>query len=638
MKCVLIAVGLFVFCLSARAQQNYDVSLIDKSLLPYASAVVRDEQVSVDVKDIDNAVYHIKRVVTVLNKNGDDMARIVVWHNKSHVIKSIKGIVYDQFGKPEGKFSESDFKDVYAGEDFSLFEDSRVEYYLPANTDYPYTVECEYEVKQKETLNIPGWEPSSEAGMAVEKSSYTFTCKPGFNIRYKEINLPSGVITGTNKESLKTYTWQINNLKAVKYEPYSPNADKYLPMVKIAPEKFSYDGIEGQFTNWNDLGKWIYDKLLVNRQDVSQATAEYVLQLTKDISDPKLKAKKIYEYMQGRTHYVSVQIGIGGYQPFSAADVDRLNYGDCKALVNYTRALLKTVGIESYYCVVMADPGRKISLIPDFASMDQANHIILCVPFKNDTTWSDCTSQTLPFGYLGDFTDDRTVLACTPEGGKLMHTTRYNAQDNTRDRKAIFIINTDGGLSGNMTTTFKGTEYDDRERVISESVVEQKKYLAHHYADINNLTIEKLEFKQDKSMQPVTTENIQLKALEFASVDGDKINFMPNSTARWGGAPKRVRNRTTDVYINDGYNYVDEIAYTIPPGYKLDDTALMVNIKKPFGNFSASVSVNGTQLVYKRRLQVFDGTYPKDTYPDVVDFFQAVVDADGYTAALVKAN
>ena len=34
--------------------------------------------------------------------------------------------------------------------------------------------------------------------------------------------------------------------------------------------------------------------------------------------------------MQGKTHYISVQVGIGGNQPFLAAEVDKQNYGDCK--------------------------------------------------------------------------------------------------------------------------------------------------------------------------------------------------------------------------------------------------------------------------------------------------------------------
>ena len=45
------------------------------------------------------------------------------------------------------------------------------------------------------------------------------------------------------------------------------------------------------------MGKWIYDKLLINRQQVSPETAQHILDITSGISDPKLKAKKIYEYV-----------------------------------------------------------------------------------------------------------------------------------------------------------------------------------------------------------------------------------------------------------------------------------------------------------------------------------------------------
>jgi hypothetical protein len=286
---------------------------------------------------------------------------------------------------------------------------------------------------------------------------------------------------------------------------------------------------------------------------------------------------------------------------------------------------------------VMGDHERKISLLNDFASMDQANHIILCIPFKNDTTWCDCTSQTIPFGYLGDFTDDRNVLACTPEGGKILHTPKYTAGDNLEARKADFVLNADGELSGEMTTNFKGTDYDDRYWQIQESPIEQLKAMQKIYP-IANLDIEKLEYKQDKSLDPVTTENITLKAPEYASTDDGKITFLPNAANRVFARPKRVMNRKTDVYINEGYTDEDEIIYTLPTGYHSEYTPPEVVLKKPFGSFTTTSTIKDGKLVYKRKLQLIDGTYPKDTYEDLVDFFQSVLDADSHTVTLVKNN
>lgn len=636
MRAPLVLFFLSIISLGASAQDNYDVSLISKDLLPYASAVVRNNEVSVEVKDYDNTLYHIKTAVTILNKNGNDIADIVVWHNKSRVIKSIKGLVYNQFGKQVNKFSESDFEDVNAQDGFSLFQDLKVKHYNPAVTDYPYTIVYEYEVKSKQSLNFSDWEPNSTTGQAVEKSSYTFSCKPDFNIRYKEINMPVKVVTGINKDGYKTYTWRVNNLKAVKDEPYSPNEDKYLSSVKIAPEKFSYEGITGSFSNWKEMGKWIYDKLLASRLQVPVATASYMKQLTDGITDPKLKAKKIYEYMQGKTHYISVQVGIGGYQPFLAADVDQQNYGDCKALVNYTQALLKTVNIDSYYCIVEAG-SRKQSPLNDFASMNQFDHVILCLPFKNDTTFLECTSQKIPFGFLSDFTDDRTVLACTPEGGKLLHTPKYTAPNNLQQRKATFVLDVQGNLSGQMQTIFKGTQYDNREGIIEEAPKERVKNLQKEYA-INNMDIEKVDFKQDKGLQPVTTETIKLNAGEYGSVNDGKITFLANATNRTHNVPREVRNRRHEVYINRGYTDEDEIIYTLPANYHVDLRPADVSISKPFGKFSAIISVKGNELVYKRRVQLIDGTYSKDIYQDLIDFYQAIVESDDNNVTLAKSN
>jgi transglutaminase-like putative cysteine protease len=635
MKLICTVFFLLVGLATAMAQKAYEVSFISKDLLPYASAVVRNQEITCEVKDLNNVIYHVKKAVTVMNKNGDDAAEIVVGYDKSTSIKYIKGAVYNEFGIIIRKLADKDFNDHAAISNSSLFEDDRVKYYTPAVTTYPYTVEYEYEVRYKQSINFPDWMPITGSNQSVENASYKFICKPAFNIRYKEFNITDKAIIGTDASGLKTYTWKVSNKKAIKDEPYTPNWRNFLTRVMVAPEKFLYGNINGEFTNWQGMGKWVSDKLLINRDQVPQETIHHLRQLTENITDPKLKAKTIYEYVQQKTHYISVQVGIGGYQPFLASDVDRLSYGDCKALVNYTGALLKAVGVNSYYCIVKSGD-EKISLLDDFASMNQADHVILCMPFKNDTTWVDCTSQTAPFGYLGSFTADRTVLACTPEGGKLLHTPKYASQQNLQVTKAGFNIANDGMLTGSLTTFYKGTQYDNAEEMVGEPVAEQIKLLQKRYGAINNLDIEKFDIKQDKSIQPTTTENVKITAHDFANADNGKLYFSINPLNRLGKAPRDVRNRVYPVYINNGYTDEDEITYTIPEGYKLDMSPLDVTLDKPFGKFKATMVLNGDKLVFKRRIQIIDGTYDKEIYHDLVEFYQAVVDADNYNVMLVK--
>ena len=116
----------------------------------------------------------------------------------------------------------------------------------------------------------------------------------------------------------------------------------------------------------------------------------------------------------------------------TAETVDRLGYGDCKALSNYTRSLLDAVGVKSYYALVTA--GENLEEMTESFPSNRFNHAILYVPLANDTLWLECTNQHLPFGYIGGFTDDRKALIITDDGGKLLHTTVYTAANNRLER------------------------------------------------------------------------------------------------------------------------------------------------------------------------------------------------------------
>ena len=88
---------------------QYDASLINKDLLQYASAVIRNQETVTEVKGPDDVITTVKQAITVLNKNGDEMAHIVIEHDKANIIKYVKGAVFNASGKQVFRFSERQF-------------------------------------------------------------------------------------------------------------------------------------------------------------------------------------------------------------------------------------------------------------------------------------------------------------------------------------------------------------------------------------------------------------------------------------------------------------------------------------------------------------------------------------------------
>ncbi|MCZ4223047.1 DUF3857 domain-containing protein [Pedobacter rhodius] len=625
MKSTTIFFSLLFFAITAFSQDNYDADLIPSNLKNRANATIRNEETTVDMRAPDNVILNVKKAVTVLNKNGEEKARLVLFYDKSTLIKSIKGEVYNAAGILTKKFNQGNFSDESAADGFSLFVDDRVKHYLPSENVYPYTVVYNYEIRYKQNLIIPEWIPQPADDISVEKGSYTFICKPSDELRIKTQNF-QGKPEETINDKQKVMVWKINNLFAVKPEPFSPDRATYQTAVKIAAKDFIYYDHKGRYKNWQELGKWNYEDLLKNRKTLPPTTIQTITGLVAAEKTDKDKARKIYEYMQKKTRYISVQVGIGGFQPASAAEVDMLGYGDCKALVNYTQSLLDVAGIESYYCVVEAG-SKKVSFDPGFADMIQGNHVILCMPLKGDTTWLECTDQKIPFGFLSTFTDDRIVLACTKDGGKLLKTPKLTAADNFQIRSANLNILANGDVSGKMTTTFAGSQYDDNEEIIDKPLTEQKKLLSGIY-DIDNIYFNTINYNQKKSLNPEVTENLSLDIPHYAGLNNNKLFLKVNAFNVQPNIPE-VRNRTKPVYISRGSTDEDTIIYNLPETIQtnlLPDSDK--SLKTIFGEYTCKTVLEGKKLTYHRKLVINDGTFPPESYSDFYNFINEVNTAD----------
>src|SRR5258708_28614955 len=94
-------------------------------------------------------------------------------------------------------------------------------------------------------------------------------------------------------------------------------------------------------------------------------------ELTKGAETPTEKARRLYDFVARNVRYVSISLGVGRYQPHSAADVMQSGYGDCKDKHTLFSALLRAEGIQSY--PVMIHSTRKLDAdVPSPAQFDHA--------------------------------------------------------------------------------------------------------------------------------------------------------------------------------------------------------------------------------------------------------------------------
>lgn len=617
-------------------QKNIDYSflLIPAKLTENANAIVRLNEEVFTIQNIGKATSKHKYVCTVLNQEGDKHAELRIDYSSFRSVSNISGKLYDRMGKVVDKLKKTEITDVNTS-NYAEIGDARIKVAKFNYNTYPYTVEFEYEIEYNGLLFYPSFMPHTDIFISIEKAVFKVIAPASHQFFYKEYNMPTSVQMMEEKGK-KSYTWILENLPSIKPEYYSIRWYEQVPWVNLSPKEFEMDKYKGKMDSWESLG--FFSKILnENRQEIPEKTKEKLKELTENANSDYEKIKIIYNYMQSKTRYISVQLGIGGWQPMLANLVDSKGYGDCKALSNYTHALLGVVGIKSYYTLISAGKDFGFPIDTNFPNRN-FNHVILCVPIQKDTVWLECTSQQQPTGFLGDFTDDRYALLITENGGKLVRTPKYTMQDNQLIRKAEIIVGGNGESKATIKTKYSNLEYDELidSGYITGSQEEQRKYL-YEAMNIAKFDIISLNLKEDKSRKPSLEESLEIKIDQIGAKNGKRIFFTPNLFNKFSMPLPDYKERKTDIVLPfRDFEHQDEVRFTIPANFQMEGNFETVNLTSSFGAYSISLTKENNVLVYKRNLQVKSGRYPKEKYQEFLDFFRKIDKYDKLKAVLVS--
>ena len=618
---------IFLFPLFSIAQSiDYAVANIPDEFGKNSNAVVRLERMEVNIGSIKSMTAKYKRVVTILNESGNEHVMAVVGYDNGIKVKEINAKIFNDQGEVIERFKKSDFIDISAVDGGSLYTDSRMLLmnYLPIQ--YPYTVEFEYTISSSNTGTIPHWYFQKGFHVDVLHSQYLLKWEsPELRPKFKENNFDGFTISKREVENGIIYT--ASDLKMLRAEALCPAFADIMPHILVGPTQFYYEGFEGTIRNWQDAGRWMNTKILSGQDILPQATIQKVRQLVSGVQDDLEKAKIIFNYVQENTRYISVQVGIGGIKPISATEVDNVKYGDCKGLSNYTKSLLAAVGVESYYVHVEAGDDI-VDFQPDFASLAQGNHVILAVPYKDQYYWLDSTSQTIPFGFIADFTDDRNVLVITPSGGELQKTKTYAPTENFQQITGEYTIDIRGGISGNVNIKTGGSQYGNHYHISSLENLDIDKYYKGFWSNVNNLKLISYDFKNNEERIEFN-EAVNFKAEQYGTLLNGKIMFVGNAFNNQQYVPPRYRTRHLPFQIQRGFFDHDAYRISLPEGYQLETLPEPVKIENEFGVFLLKYSVEeNDKILVQRELLLNKGHYPKEKYSAFRSFMRAIAKHD----------
>jgi tetratricopeptide (TPR) repeat protein/transglutaminase-like putative cysteine protease len=375
------------------------------------------------------------------------------------------------------------------------------------------------------------------------------------------------------------------------------------------------------FTDWKQVAQW-YARLQGERMTVAASVQKKADELTRGADTPTEKARRLYDFVARNVRYVSISLGIGRYQPHSAADVLQNGYGDCKDKHTLFSALLRAEGIQSYPVLI----GSSRTLDVDVPSPAQFDHVITAARLGTGTglTWLDTTPEVTPFGLiLYQLRNKQAVLASEDSEGGLQRTPADSPI------KTFMHFTLDGKFSefGALDATLEVTAQGDRDWMFRASF---RRYSQAQWKDF-------VKAMSASWRLPGDVDGVQLDPIEDTSkpfhlkyhLHQDGYFIVPSASVDFRPIPplglpaiRASQNSTEPLNIGPAGETDYRVRLQFPSNYTVH-TPMAVKMSRDYGDYSSSYSMSKGSLEGERKLNVKMNELPAARRADYESFRNA---------------
>jgi hypothetical protein len=447
------------------------------------------------------------------------------------------------------------------------------------------------------------------------------------------------------------YTWELRDLPPIETEPASPKISKLV--ARIAVNIFPPQGkatMLRSFASWKDVSR--YNSELSDPQAAfNEPMAAKARELTAGAKTEFERLQAIGRYAQS-VNYISIQIDVGrggGYRPHAAADVFNKNYGDCKDKANLMRAMLKSLGVESYPVVIFSGDPHRVD--PEWPSPHQFNHCIIAVKVNEDVQAStivkhpslgrllifDPTDDDTPIGDLPDHEQGSYALIVAGDAGELMKMPVTPPEANRLEREVEAALDADGTLTAKVSERSVGQAAVGERRIFKRAArPEYIKYIERWVTKTApSANVLKSEPNDDARAGKFALD-VEFKSPNYAqSMRGRLMVFKPAIVSRRSSVFLLETKRKHPVVL-DSEAYNETVRIKLPEGFDVDEMPEAAEVNHSFGSYAAKCEVKEGHLIFRRSLTLKAGIIPVEQYASVRGFFERMRAVEQTPVVLVK--
>ena len=600
----------------------------------------------------ESKLKHIeRRVYKILRPSGREYGIAFAEFDPSRKINSLRGWCIPAQGK-DYEVKDKDAVEVsLSGVEFSELITDVKEKVLRIPAPEPGNI-IAYEIESEEHPYILQDLWDFQESIPVREARYTLQLPLGWEYKAAWINFKELQPTASGNNQ---WQWVVNDIKPIRREENMPPRRGVAAQMLIAflpPGGSSKKGFE----NWAEMGRW-ENVLTQGRRDPSPELKQKVVELTANSPNTFAKMQVLSKFVQQDIRYVGIELGIGGWQPHPARDVFAHRYGDCKDKATLLSAMLKEIGVDSYYLSINTVRGGISAQTPP--QMYWFNHEILAIRLPEEVKSPallaiynhptlgrilifDPTDEMTPLGQVRGGLQSNYGLLVTPDGGGLIQVPQLPATLSGVHRTGKLSLAADGTLTGNITELYFGDQamhqrYQLHSFTKASDRIKPIETLLSHSLGIYRITQASVGNSENRDA-PFQFE-YSFTAEKYAKNAGPLLLVRPRLVdSKSSGMLEGKEPREFPVEFSGPHHDADSYEIALPTGYVVDDLPPPVDAEYSFASYHSKTETKGNTIVYSRSFEIKELSVPVPKLDELKTLYRIIASDERNTAVLKPAG